>query len=1001
MKILKVAFENINSLAGKWEIDFTAGDFRDGLFLIAGDTGAGKTSILDAITLALFGCTARVDISQTSNEVMTRGQNKCGADVLFACADGTYCAHWAQIRSRHGNKKDPATGEYLPPQKPFKEIERSLAKISEDGGGRIEVPGTATEIQEKIKSLIGISSFGQFLRTAMLAQGKFDQFLSASGKEAVKERSAILEQATGTEIYSRIGAEIHKRWQAASAAVRQKEAELLGAQGMDSETRAAKEAEVAGLRVRAQAAEAEKKILAAEDAWHKESADLCEADKRIAAQEDEFADRAKQLAPEVRRAANARKARGLTAEFEKRRAAEKAAKDASDAAEKRAAAIETLEAAVAKADEAAKTAEKAAADAAAALDEAKPRVGHARELDTLIAVAVQDVSSAEERKAVAQKALEAANQILSDGRESIGKEQGKIAKAQAALAAPPAEVEKAKETAEGFKTAQSSAKEAADAAAKDWEDRRAALEGWVNSARAAWDLARNLATYEEARLKLRPGQECPLCGAEEHPFCEGLVPQPDEKKKELENAEKSRDAAKGAKEAAEAALLKSTQDLHEAQENSRRLESAWQREKENLLAEIASGETRVGEWRRRMDEANGKLQELEEGAEAAAGKAKEAIVRRDGLVTDRRRCGIEGSPDAYLAKLQEACDKAAIAYSDAKTNLATARKGLQNGIDEKERAGKVAAERAKDAQSAAEAFLRFCREAGFADEADWRSACWEEKEIERVEREKRALEDDVTMLKATKDKLSAQRAALGKKAPSTRPADVVAAELAAKTEEQKSLADSALLLEGELNADAKRRNEAASLAAALEKLKSVEGRWKTLDDELGGDNGSNFKLYAQGVTLSNLIEIGNDYLTPMTNGRYRMMWDGDAADAAQLLPTIIDQRAGGEKRPVTNLSGGERFQVSLALALGLSRLNAGTMSVETLFLDEGFGTLDEKTLDVSISTLEKLQRDGEKTIGIISHVRELEERIPTQILAKKEGNGFSVLSGAGVTPPAG
>ena len=154
------------------------------------------------------------------------------------------------------------------------------------------------------------------------------------------------------------------------------------------------------------------------------------------------------------------------------------------------------------------------------------------------------------------------------------------------------------------------------------------------------------------------------------------------------------------------------------------------------------------------------------------------------------------------------------------------------------------------------------------------------------------------------------------------------------------------------------------------------------------------------MTLSNLIEIGNEYLAPMTNDRYVMTWDVDGPDAAQLLPTIVDRRSGGEKRPVTNLSGGERFQVSLALALGLSRLNAGTLNVETLFLDEGFGTLDEKTLDISISTLENLQRDGAKTIGIISHVKELEDRISTQIQARKTGNGISVLSGAGVTQPA-
>ena len=397
-----------------------------------------------------------------------------------------------------------------------------------------------------------------------------------------------------------------------------------------------------------------------------------------------------------------------------------------------------------------------------------------------------------------------------------------------------------------------------------------------------------------------------------------------------------------------------------------------------------------------MEETAAKIPELKTASETAAEKAAAAVARHGELLAERQGCGVEGSPDACQAKFQAAIDKAQAALANAKARLAAAQTSLQNGIDEKAKAEDAAAKRAEDAATAVAAFLGHCREAGFADEAAWRTACWDEKEIARVEREKRELEDDVTRLKVSKDTWSVQRAAFEEKTPSTRTAEVVAAELAAKTDEQKSLADSALLLEGELMADAKRRDEAAAIAAELAKLKEQEARWETLDKELGGEKGANFKLYAQGVTLSNLIDIGNDYLSPMTNGRYVMMWDADAADAAQLLPTIIDRRAGGEKRPVTNLSGGERFQVSLALALGLSRLNAGTMSIETLFLDEGFGTLDEKTLDVSISTLETLQRDGEKTIGIISHVKELEQRISTQIVARKTGNSFSTLSGAGV-----
>ncbi len=994
MKILKVVLENVNSLAGTWEIDFTSSEFREGLFLIAGDTGAGKTSILDAITLALFGRTARVDISQMHNEVMTRGQDKCRAEVVFTCAEGTYCARWNQMRSRHSNEKDPKTGQYKPAKTPFQGITRSLARLTETGVE--EIAGTPTQLQNEIKKLIGISSFDQFLRTAMLAQGKFDQFLAASGKDADRDRSAILEQATGTEIYSRIGSAIHKKSQAASAAAKQKEAELQGAQAMDVETRAKKEKDVVDLREKAQVAATEMNALAVEDAWHKELTVLNQEQTQIAAEEASLAARETDLASDVERAATGRKARGLMTEFQARSAAEKTAKEAADEAQKRADAIGTLKQNVDKADDGAKKAEKAVTDATAALSEAKPRIERARALDTQIVLAVQDVSQAGKGKTDAAKALAEAERFLSDGKVFIDKEQKKAEKARALLANPPEKIAKSKETVEARKKALSEAEETAAAATKEWDDHRTELEGWVNAAREAWDLARSLSTYEKTRAELQPGKPCPLCGATEHPFCEGTVPRPDEKKAALDEAEKRRDAVKGRKEKADEALLKATQSLQAAQAECRRLEEDWQKEKEKLSAEITTSQTKIDERRRQMEETEKTIPELKTASETAAKKAADAVARHGELVAERQDCGIEGSPDACQTKFQAAVDKAQDALATAKARLAAAQTGLQNGIDEKAKAKDAAEQRAKDAATAVAAFLDRCREAGFADETAWRTACWDEKEIARVEREKRALEDDFTGLKATKDKWSAKRAAFDKKTPSTRTAEVVAAELDAKTKEQKALAESALLLEGELKADAKRRDEAAAIADELAKLKEQEARWTTLDKELGGENGANFKLYAQGVTLSNLISIGNEYLEPMTNGRYVMMWDVDAADAAQLLPTIVDKRAGGEKRPVTNLSGGERFQVSLALALGLSRLNAGTMSVETLFLDEGFGTLDEKTLDISISTLETLQRDGEKTIGIISHVKELEQRIATQIVARKTGNSFSILSGAGV-----
>ena len=865
MKILKVAFTNINSLAGAWEIDFTSADFRDGLFLIAGDTGAGKTSILDAITLALFGRTARVDISSEHNEVMTRGQKTCGAEVTFACARGIYRAVWTQSRTGLGRGIDASTGKRKAANKPFGAVKRSLAERQETGDFK-EMPGTATELQKAIMDLIGISSFDQFLRTTMLAQGKFDQFLSASGKEADKDRSAILEQATGTDTYSRIGAAIHARCQSASAEFRQKEAELKGAQAMDANARAAKEAEAAGLREKAQAAKKEVDALSAEDAWHRESAKLEEERRRLEQEEKALSTRATLLVPDVQREGQARKARQLMAEFERRRGVEKAAKDAAAMAASRAAAIDGLQAALSKAKGEEELAGRAVLDAKSALD---------RQND--------------------------------------------------ALARPPDAIAAARDAVEARKRGEATANEAAAAAKRDWAERQPELEGWVASALEAWNLAKNIESLAEKRAMLRPGEACPLCGATEHPFCDGQLPKPDEKKKAYEDAVRQRDAVRNRAVKAGDDLLAATKALQKAQTDCQRLE------------------------------------------------------------------------DAYKKKLQKAYETAATALANARAGRAAAWTGLENGIKEKDDAEKAAAERAAESAKVAAAFLDRCHEAGFADAADWQAACWDEREIGRVQHEREKLNDDNVSFKTRKDAWSVRCAEFGKLTPSTRTAEAVSADLAAKADEYRSLSEDALRLEGELDADTKRRTEAEALAAELVKLRDVQARWAALDKELGGDGGANFKLYAQGITLSSLIEIGNEYLAPMTNGRYAMTWDVDGPDAAQLLPTIVDRRAGGEKRPVTNLSGGERFQVSLALALGLSRLNSGTLNVETLFLDEGFGTLDEKTLDVSISTLENLQRAGAKTIGVISHVKELEERITTQILARKTGNGASVLSGAGVT----
>ena len=172
-------------------------------------------------------------------------------------------------------------------------------------------------------------------------------------------------------------------------------------------------------------------------------------------------------------------------------------------------------------------------------------------------------------------------------------------------------------------------------------------------------------------------------------------------------------------------------------------------------------------------------------------------------------------------------------------------------------------------------------------------------------------------------------------------------------------------------------------------------RWNDLHDLIGSADGKKYRNFVQVLTFEIMIEHANRQLRRMTD-RYLLLRDADQP----LELDVIDNYQAGEIRSTKNLSGGESFIVSLALALGLSQMASKTVRVDSLFLDEGFGTLDEDTLDTALDTLAGLHRDG-KLIGVISHVQALKERIGTQIQVSPGTGGRSVISGPGCSRVSG
>jgi len=162
--------------------------------------------------------------------------------------------------------------------------------------------------------------------------------------------------------------------------------------------------------------------------------------------------------------------------------------------------------------------------------------------------------------------------------------------------------------------------------------------------------------------------------------------------------------------------------------------------------------------------------------------------------------------------------------------------------------------------------------------------------------------------------------------------------------------------------------------------------WKQLFQLIGGSKDA-FNIYVQRLTLKNLLKLANSHLYQL-NKRYSLQMNETYKTNEELNFNLIDHYQTDQSRLVDTSSGGEKFIISLALALGLSDLASKNVKIDSLFIDEGFGTLDNTTLETVISTLETLQSQGKK-IGIISHVENLKERIPTQIQVTKKSNGVS------------
>lgn len=416
-------------------------------------------------------------------------------------------------------------------------------------------------------------------------------------------------------------------------------------------------------------------------------------------------------------------------------------------------------------------------------------------------------------------------------------------------------------------------------------------------------------------------------------------------------------------------------------ETLRRRRDEWQQSSQQR----AEAEKNKELLEQRIEQGRARLLEME--SELQALTAERTTLQSELETLQNRRAALSVGPDPKAGREQEALElEQALQSSD------TAKESLRKLEAEFASLQSLLAQRRSDeleARSKSEGFYQKLEDAavkaGFAGAAALREALLPPAEAAAIEAQKTELERKILELDAAIRNTAQSLKAEDARQLSPAPAEELEARLNELQTANETLQQRLGAIHSTLEEDQKRRREASELQARVERQHVEFRRWARLNELIGSADGKKFRVFAQGLTLRKLVALANEHLQRLS-GRYVILRKSDE----DLELEIMDTFQADNRRSVNTLSGGESFLVSLALALGLSDLAGRNAAIRSLFIDEGFGTLDDNSLDLAISTLENLQAAG-KTIGIISHVKELKERIGAQIFVRKSGNGFSTV----------
>lgn len=1080
MKILSLQLKNLNSLYGEWFIDFTDKTYQnDGLFVLSGPTGAGKSTILDAVCLALYGQTPRLGkITQTNNEVMSKHTADCYSLLHFETKGIQYYARFEQRKAKNN------------PNGKLQDVERSIAKEKPDS----IICRKKTEINEEIIRITGMD-FPRFTRSILLAQGAFDSFLKARDEE----KSMLLEQITGTEIYSEISQTIYQR---AKSEKEKKERLIL----LTNNTSLLPPEEIEKLKNRQETHNQELATINQQLSqirtfilWHNQMQELQEKIDTAKNRHKNFLEQKKASEEKEIQLIKAEKAEKLYPEYHALNLQEKEIQNAQASLtelEKNLPKQETqLKLLIQKIEEIHNNCQQEKIN----YEKLRPLFEEIKKLDieleninkNIQAQSTEIAQSEKEKQKIASDiqeidkknaairqeqnelsnwfqtntCLETLKQELSAIKNNLIHldtiiESGKQTKNKIAEQEEELKLQKTNNA----KQEQSQKELIADTKLKQKQQKQITgqietllkenslqeLKTTLSFLEEKKFLLAQISALEEQRKTLREGEECPLCGSIHHPFMQKdtIIPSGNsdidinikQLKHQIEEIEK----------------LKQEQDKIDLllAENNKRLENIGQTIQDNAR-QIMNKEKLIQEFQKERNEL---LKQYNEEKETLLQQVKpfnitEIIPNKNQDITEileghlknfdiknKQKQDIEQKlqeNEKQLASLQTqlAVIQNNLTYKNgqlqtekntyssikrkrekdfAQKNPQTEEEKLLKSINElEEKKEKILqekdkqnqevtqskeqikhlqaflAEKSKNVSMLKEEFLQKLQEQEFSDVEDFLKAQLSKEELQHLQHIFKELEQNI---KLTQSKLAESE----KELQTLKNKNLTADSKQELEEQEKNIREKqeASLVElGEIQGKLKQNQEIANTynekLQELKKQEHIQAKWDALNSLVGSADGKKFRQIAQAITFEQVLHYANMKLQ-LLQKRYLLIQDKNNL----LNLNVLDNYQGGEIRAVQNLSGGESFIVSLSLALGLAQMASKNVRVDSLFLDEGFGTLDEENLDTALSTLASIQQEG-KLIGIISHIPLLKERINTQINVIPEQGGRSILQGAG------